>query len=424
MLRRMTSAATGPLVSFVVLLALPLCGAALLPADQFAIWSILSTITTVALSLDFGGVALTSARFGTIPASRLILQASALSSLGSLIIGIAAALLWIPYSATPAASAFGFVEGLAAIGLCTVASVCRSSLAVLAQACLHLEQPRIRMFLTAGQAFLCFGIALAALLIHPSAWALPLGWALSASLVLVVGLIWVAAKGAFRHASIASRSGETSTFTFVWSRTLASLLGSAILQGDRWVIGAVAGPEFLAAYEIAWRVAVLPRFLVQNLAIAVSGDAGHIFRNTPRKIRRVLTTSTAICSVVAAVGGIASTIFYFIIVEPLGVTSLPMVYFLLLFACTLIGITAPLSFLAVAIGLPSLDLPYLLLTAAIALIAALVSLLNNSAVIFIAGNALAIATGAIWYLQYGRNALIKKCRQASRAATMRMLESA
>lgn len=356
--------------------------------------------------------------------SKLIFQASALSSLGSLIVGLVSGLLWIPYSSTTAASAFGFGEGLAAIGLCTIASVFRSSLAVLAQACLHLQQPLVRLFLTAGQAFLCFGIAVLVLLNSPSAWALPLGWALSSAAVLLVGIAWIAAKGMFRHSVSGSRSGETSTFTFVWSRTLASLLGSAILQGDRWVIGAVAGPEFLAAYEIAWRVAVLPRFLIQNLAIAVSGDAGHIFRNTPRRIRRVLASSTAICAVIAALSSVAASVFYFVIVEPLGVASLPGVYFLLLAACTLIGITAPLSFLAVAVGLPSLDLPYLLLTASMALTAAFISLVTNSATAFIVGNAIAIVSGALWYLQYGNRALVRRCRQAGRDASMRMLKSA
>jgi O-antigen/teichoic acid export membrane protein len=424
LLRRMASAATGPLVSFLVLLGLPLCGAALLPTEQFAIWTILSTITTVALSLDFGGVALTSARFGTIAPVKLILQASALSSIGSFIVGLVSSLLWIPYSKTDAASAFGFHEGLAAIAVCTVAAVFRSTLAVLAQACLHLQRPYVRMFLTAGQAFLCFGIALFLLVVSPSAWALPIGWVLSSFIVLVIGVIWMALRGSFHYAVTASAPAQTSTFTFVWARTLASLLGSAILQGDRWVVGAVAGPEFLAAYEVAWRIAVLPRFLVQNLAIAVSGDAGHIYRTAPRKIRSVLSNSTVVCIVVSILASAVVGVFYSYLTEPLGVNALPAVFFMLLAAFTLIGITSPLSFLAVAIGLPALDIAYLSLTAGISVAAAVLSMVLDSEILFVAGNSISISVGALWYLYYGHRAVVRYCRRAARTVSLQKLLSA
>ncbi|WAJ32008.1 hypothetical protein OUO20_12495 [Arthrobacter sp. FX8] len=421
--RRMLSAATGPLVSFLVLLALPLCGAAFLPTDQFAMWTILSTITTVALSLDFGGVALTSARFGTISTVRLVVQSSALSSVGALVVGIVSAFLWIPYSQTASARAFSFEEGLAAIALCSLAAIFRSTLAVLAQTALHLNQAYARMFLTAGQAFLCFGIALAFLVSRPSAWALPVGWSVSSAVVLIIGVIWMAWKGAFQATVSGQGHNPTSTFTFVWSRTLASLLGSAILQGDRWIIGAVAGPEFLAAYEVAWRVAALPRFLIQNLAIAVSGDAGHLYRTAPRRIPRVLRSSTLICAGIAILASVGVSAFYFVVAEPLGVDVLPTVFFSLLGAFTLIGITAPLSFLAVAIGLPTLDIAYLILTASIFSVAGIASLYLHSAILFAVGNALSISVGALWYLHYGSSKVYERCRHAARAATLRMIES-
>lgn len=424
LIRRMMSAATGPMVSFVVLLALPLCGAALLPTEQFAIWTILSTITTVALSLDFGGVALTSARFGTMSPTKLIVQASGLSSVGSLLVGTASVFLWMPYSETAAASAFTYEEGLAAIALCTLAAVCRSTLAVLAQAALHLGQFGVRILLTAGQAFLCFGIALILLLLQPTAWALPIGWAASSFVVLLIGLTWMTLRGAFRHAAMRATNTETSTFTFVWSRTLASLLGSAILQGDRWVVGAVAGPEFLAAYEVAWRVAVLPRFLVQNLAIAVSGDAGHIYRTAPRKIRTLLSNSTLICFIVSILASVCVSFFYFGVTSALGVATLPMVFFLLLGAFAVIAITAPLSFLAVAIGLPGLDIAYLVLTTAVSAIAGTFALIFHSEQMFVVGNALAITIGAFWYLNYGTRAVVSRGRGAARAATLQKLQSA
>jgi O-antigen/teichoic acid export membrane protein len=234
----------------------------------------------------------------------------------------------------------------------------------------------------------------------------------------------MASKGAFKYSSGGETQKETSTFTFVWSRTLASLLGSAILQGDRWVVGAIAGPEFLAAYEVAWRVAVLPRFLVQNLAIAVSGDAGHIYRMDPRKIRALLFNSTMISLIVCAIASGFVSIFYFGVTGILGVASLPAVYFMLLGAFAVIAISAPLSFIAVAIGLPSLDIAYLIFTSVVSASAGLLAFSFHSELLFITGNALAITVGALWYMNYGSRAVNRRCRQAARAARLRRLQSA
>jgi nucleotide-binding universal stress UspA family protein len=417
--RRMASAATGPLVSFVVLLALPLCGAFFLSAGQFAIWTILSTITTVALSLDFGGVALTSAKFGSVSTIRLLFHASALSALGALLVGAVSALLWIPYSQTEAANAFHMNEGMAAIALSTFAAVCRSALAVLAQAALHLEQPRIRNFLTAGQAFLCFGIAFSMLLLSPSAWALPVGWSISSGLVLVIGLVWMARRALFSDAALLENKAHTSTFTFVWARTAASVLGSAVLQGDRWIVGAIGGAEFLAAYEVAWRIAALPRLLVQNLAVSISSDAARIFWATPRKIKGALSDSMTVSVVVAAASALAIGAGYFFAVDMLGVAQVPTIFLLLLTSFTLVGLTAPLSFVAVAIGLPALDIPYLLLTVVVSGFAGFASFISHDVEVYVMGNSIGIGLGAIWFWYYGFRAVRSRCGIASRRLSTR-----
>ena len=61
-------------------------------------------------------------------------------------------------------------------------------------------------------------------------------------------------------------------------RTVATLLGGLLLQGDRWIIGAVGGPAVLATYELAWRIAFCTADAVPEY------DSGtHPMRGTNRK---------------------------------------------------------------------------------------------------------------------------------------------
>ena len=88
LVRQMGAGAAGPLLSFVILFALPLTGAVMLSVEQFAMWSLLSTVSTIALSIDFGGVALTMARIQLEPRGPLLRRAIGLSMIGSALIGL------------------------------------------------------------------------------------------------------------------------------------------------------------------------------------------------------------------------------------------------------------------------------------------------------------------------------------------------
>ena len=108
---RLSGGAIGPLLSFVALFTLPLLGAIMLDDRDFAFWSLLSTIATVALSIDFGGVALVTARFFAEPRGRLLLKSSALSAAGALTIGAFACIVWIPYRHTELGQSLPRVDG-------------------------------------------------------------------------------------------------------------------------------------------------------------------------------------------------------------------------------------------------------------------------------------------------------------------------
>lgn len=114
-------------------------------------------------------------------------------------------------------------------------------------------------------------------------------------------------------------------------------------------------------------------------------------------------------SVVVSVG-------YFVLASHIGVTELPLLFIFLLVAFSLIGLTAPLSFAAVSVGLPALDIPYLILTTVLAGLSAIAAVMAHDAYVYIIGNAVAMAVGAIWFGIYGSRAVAQRCGNGQRAS--------
>jgi O-antigen/teichoic acid export membrane protein len=402
---RMGSVASGPVISFIVLFALPLTGAFFLNDEQYAFWAILSSITTVALSLDFGGVAWAMARHGSASNRRILLTGGAMSSSGAILIGLAASLLWIPFSNTAAGSAIGLLQGIFAIALTTAAAVLRSLLVVLCQIMLHENLVRLRNVTFAAQAFSCYAIAVIILALWETAWALPIAWALSTLSVLGYGLLVGAQKGLFVGQRNPYKGHETSTSTFVWSRSVASILSAALMQADKWVVGAIAGPAGLAAYDVAWRVATLPRFLLQNLSASSSADASAVLRSGGGSIYTLLKRATLLTLIAGLGSSILVGAAYKFIPAIIGVESANLPFIALLVAFTAVGCSAPLSFISIAIGKPALDIPYLTLAVLTSAGLAAAAFHRNSVEVYVFGNAFVLLVTILWFLQYGSRSL-------------------
>lgn len=382
LLRRMIRGALGPLVGAVALFALPLAGALLLSIDDFAFWAILASISTVALSLDFGGAALLTARFFAEDRKRLLAMAISLSALGALSIGLIAGVAWALYSGTSLGSSLPLHEALLAIATMALAAAVRSALMVYAQLALIIDADTIRNLATAGHAFLASGITIAILIGWRTYWALPLGWLISGVAVLIPVSVMCIRRLSLQD-STPSISQPFRWGEFVSVRTLSTLLSATTQQGDRWVIGALGGPVLLAAYEIAWRFATLPRFLIQNLTIRVGADSsamGEADESTlSALLRRSLYLSLAIaviaCTLVAIGYGAYTRIF-----------DLPAEWTVLaamLVAFTSLGVVSPYAFTGAAMGRGGIDIPYLVVILASSIIGVSCAVLLNNVLIFI-----------------------------------------
>lgn len=401
--RRLSAGAVGPLLSFVALFALPILGAAILDDREFAFWSLLATIATVALSLDFGGVALVTARFYSEPRGRLLWKASILSVAGALIVGILACILWIPYRTTDMGRSISDYRAIAAIATMSLASAVRSVLIVIAQAALVSSRLAIRNFAIAGHAFGAVAVSLLILVATHSFWALPIGWLISGIVISAIVLPWswqtfVSAQSAVQ--------GTTIIQPFEWRkfagiRTISALSSAVLLASDRWIIGAFAGPSLLATYELAWRFAFLPRFFVQNLVIRVGADVALLGRSDRPHVASLLRRTVRIAVVAGSSACFPVALAYGAFTSIAGLATNWSLFGAMLAAFTIVSFAAPLSLSGSAVGNAWLDLPYLFTVLAVSGIAAYLSHHFDRPSIFIVTYLAASGICIFWYFRYG-----------------------
>jgi O-antigen/teichoic acid export membrane protein len=383
----------------VALFALPVLGAVVLDDRDFAFWSLLSTIATVALSIDFGGVALVTARFFAEPRRRLLIKSSALSASGALAIGAFACIVWIPYRHTEFGQSVPATAAVAAILTMSVASAIRSVLVVAAQAALIASNLALRNVATAGHAFTAAATTAAFLFATHSFWALPLGWLVSGILVMCVVLPWG------WRARTSESAKATVTQPFKWRRyaglrTLTTITSAVLLNSDRWIIGALGGPALLAAYEVVWRFAALPRFLLANLMIRVAADAASLGRSDEQQLHALLRGSTLIAVVAGSLSCAPVVAAYWAFVSVTGAEPNWPMFLAMLVAFTVSGVTAPLSLSGAAVGNAWIDLPYALGALAMSSAAAVVAALFQRPEIFIMGYLAATVISTLCYFLY------------------------
>ena len=420
LLRQMMAGAAGPLVSFIVLFALPLIGAFTLSTTQFAMWTLLSTISTIALSIDFGGTALTMARLHVEDRKKLFMRAGGLSAGGSMLIGAIAMCVWVPFSRTQDSVAFGVPEALAAILVTALAAALRSYLLILAQAALNDHLFGLRTFLTAGQSFVAALVTVVLVFTTRSAWALPLGWLISCAVVLAIGIPLAIRRQVYSKPPIRTGQGDSdsqATFrTFAWSRTVVSILSTLIFQADRWVVGAIGGPAVLATYEVAWRFASLPRFLIQNLSAVLGGSAAASRITAPSTVAALLRRSSVIAGTLGFVGAICSGVLYALLPGQMDGGYDLRLFAIMAFVFLLFGASAPLSVITLGVGMPKLDIPYMALTALLSMISAVIAWRIGDVNFYIYANLSALALGVSCFFIYGPIALRRRLGDSPEAA--------
>jgi O-antigen/teichoic acid export membrane protein len=353
------------IASFAVLIFLPLLAAAFLDTEQFAIWTILNTVATVAITLDFGGVALVTQSIGSGSERglRTIAVGCLLSASGSLAIGVLAMAAWTPFRSAAGITAWSQMEGIVAIAAVTLASSLRSMSLVLAGAAVALRRYRLNSAIVVGQSVVVVLTIAIIFIVAPSPWALPIGWTIGPALVIVLGLRTIAVemrkdppKDAAEPASESMERKQLREFASL--RTLATILSAILLQADRWVLGAIGGPAFLAVYELVWRLASGPRLIAQSINVPILpevSNAGPSARSATI-MRSGLSLTVKLILPLAALGLLVAIIGIIVTETSLIFVAVAVAIF---FALASNAVTSPVTNAGIGVGRPGIDLRYL-----------------------------------------------------------------
>ncbi|WP_157732694.1 lipopolysaccharide biosynthesis protein [Cellulomonas sp. PSBB021] len=382
------------IIAAALLMVSPLVGQAYLSTDDYAVWALSATVVTISAVFDLGApayVARATVRGGSV--SRALALGWGMTLGASAVVGAFASAVW-PWYAERAGSVGDFDQQVAPLFIAAAgASGIRGMFVVTASVLMAQGALKMRATLILAQAVAQLGILVAALRSGAGLWALCIA-------VGSTGLVaWVVASWLAIRLGVESR-GEISApeaRRFAGWRTVTALIGMLLTQGDRWAVGLVASPEVLGSYDIAARLASIPRVLAINFSVVlvvdavnsrVAGGVATLYRQSLRIV--ALMTALVTAGVLVVVRVVEGHIGF--VGRPdwviLGVISV---------AYAVNACTAPATQMTAGLGEPQVELRYLLpcLVGTVALWT--VGSLAGSPATMIIGSAASLAVTSAWF---------------------------
>lgn len=391
--RRLLSTGVPALAASALTYLQPIVGQPFLSHEEYGTWALGASLLSMSLVFDLGGATFVMAASGAgaLTAQR-IRAAAALSAIGSLSVGALACAAWIPYTLTSDLALAGQV-GVWYLLAITVAGVTRSVGLVGVAGLLGSGRHVQRSVALILQAITQLVVMMILLWQGASVWALP-----SAALASSVLFIILSLPGFRTITTGRAGADHLELRRFAWSRAGLTGLGLVLMQADRWVVGAIASPAMLTAYDVATRLGGIPRLAVVGLsavlavdgatAAKVPGQIGVLYRQATR----ILLAVTAGLSVVVMAGAMA--------MNTLAWSVPPLLVGLVLAGYGLNGLTAPGTLLFSSLGRPQMEFTYLLPCVATSAMLWLVSGQTGSEVLAVSATSISLLLWSGFFVLY------------------------
>lgn len=376
----------------------PIIGSAYLDIDQYAVWALAATLSTIFIVFDFGTPTLATKLAGSGHLDfRTVLSLCGLSALPPIVLGSLAVAAWPTYSSAADLN----IDDTTAINLIlavSVGGIFRSMGIVYGAAALgrsHFAKRTAILFLGGS-------IQLAATVI-----ALELGFG-----VISLGVGTIAAgltqfvigylvEGRVRQndkrlGDVVSVSVKKMIILFMRTRFFVAMLGLWITQLDRWALGLVGDPALLAQYDIAIRFIMIPKIIMIALSAGLVADSSRLVSEVQG--RQLLTRVQKLVSLAVVPLLVLTAALAFFAQKWAGAVE-PSLLILALVAvahgtnCLTIG---PANILA-GIGRPDFELRYLVPLAIVAAIAYVLGIASEDGYVFISVWAGAMAVLSAWF---------------------------
>lgn len=402
---RMLSSAIGPILGLGIAMVLPFLAQRLLPATEFAFWVLLNTVSTIGLTVDLGGPVFAASQLPVHTSNHraIVARAMVMTGVGSLAIGVIGTVVWSIAANGFDINGWNALAGALAILATTFAVALRSFTSVLSSVALAYDRKTMRNAILILQPALQLAFVSGAAVVTQSAACLPIGIFASSILTLTFGISMLLFHTPFARVPI-DRS-TLSPITALSHRYMTGRLGVVTLsllltQADRWALASVASASQLGYYELAWRCATIPKMVLLAATQVLIPDSAIIgaqhnsnLQSHEKRVRRyaieILIASSPLA--IAAAAFVAMT------------TQVDTITFVLFFAILLLGhtvhaITAIGSSLCSAIGKPSAEIGYLMVSVITAAFFATISIYRHNTLLLVAGFSVALSIGSTYFL--------------------------
>ncbi len=391
---RMFGAGAPNVIAAALLMVSPIIGQAFLSEREYSVWALSATIVTISAVFDLGAPAYVARANATGASTAKSLAVGWAMTLGaSLMVGAVATAVW-PWYSQRAGSVAGVDDGVAVLFLASAAaSGVRGMFVVTSSGLLAQNALRMRGALVLGQAAAQVAVLIVALRAGLGLWALSLAVGSTGAVAWVAGSCYALAR--VRRARGPISLGEARRFAG-W-RTVSAIIGMLLTQGDRWAVGLVASPALLGSYDIAARIASIPRVLAINFSVILVVDAvratggghlGRLYRHSVRIVSVAASGATVVALVMVAVLQHHAAFLASLDWQVLGVIAAAY----LANACT-----APATQLAAGLGRPQIELRYLVPCAVGTGLSWSWGFAVHSPQTMIVGSALALALSSVWF---------------------------
>lgn len=376
----------------------PILGSLYLSVDDYAVWALAATLSTIFIVFDFGTPTLATKLAGSQQLDfRTSMTLCGLSALPPIALGALAIAVWPSYSSAAHLDA-DRGSAFALIALVSLGGVLRSAGIVYGAAALG------RMHFYRRTAVLFFGgsIQLVVTLVSLEAGlgivSLGVGTVAAGFVQFAIG--FAVEGGRSRNDTVLDSGSAVSVrrtiLLFMKTRMFVAMLGLLITQLDRWALGLVGDAELLARYDIATRFVMIPKIVLIALAAGLVADSAKLSTAAQgaallAKVQKLVLLVTVPLMVGAAV------VAYFAQDIALGIApSLAIVAAVALahgINCTTI---APVNILSGA-GRPDYELRYLVPLAGFAAVAYLLGIATGSGMTLVVVWSTAMVVFSAWF---------------------------
>jgi O-antigen/teichoic acid export membrane protein len=368
----------GQLFALLAAASLPFIGRASLQDDDFALWSLLATLGIIGVVIDLGGTYLVGSQMARSHDRKAVLRrAMMLSASSASSVGLLLTLALVAFVSATGLAEVAPAELAAAGLLMSAGGAARGTAAVVAAAALVVRDSNLRNMVLGGQAASQVAITLWLLEAGADYRALPIGFALSSAVAVGIGFLRLRTK----HKVFLGAAGpvqmdlNATTRRYARARLSVLVLGLLLTQADRWVLGLVGGASALAMYEVAARVAVIPKLalgafapiLVSESARRAQEEGQNGLSGQMRRLYRSAFAASAVVTLPLMLGALCVTFLFLPSLPNVGDSRTVTLWAAaLLVGHSVHALTMPASMMANGIGRPRAEIPYQVLALAVA----------------------------------------------------------